>query len=77
MNIITTIRVLLGRVSTEKAIAGFTKAAAQLDAVIQIENTKIDNLDAAIDRAAKNRLDAFARRDRAKTIADRVNALVS
>jgi hypothetical protein len=65
MNIITTIRVLLGRVSTEKAIAGFTK------------NTKIDNLDAAIDRAAKNRLDAFARRDRAKTIADRVNALVS
>jgi hypothetical protein len=77
MNIITTIRVLLGHVSTERAIAGFTKAAAQLDAVIQIENTKIDNLDAAITRAAQNRLDAFTRRDRAATIAARVNALVS
>jgi hypothetical protein len=85
MNIIATIRTFLGLVpSTEKAIAGFTKAAAHLDfvaeyaaAVIAAHAEKIASLKARIDSIAKARLDAFARRDRAKTIAARVNAIVS
>ncbi|ESY42022.1 hypothetical protein X747_14590 [Mesorhizobium sp. LNJC384A00] len=84
MNIITTIRTLLGLVpSTEKAIAGFNKAAAKLEAVVAHEATvidalagKIEKLEDSIASTAAARLDAFARRDRAKTIADRVAALI-
>jgi hypothetical protein len=85
MNIITTIRTFLGLVpSTEKALAGFTKATAKLEAVVAHEAALIDahaakiaKLESNITATAKARLDAFTRRDRASTIVARVNALVS
>lgn len=85
MNIIATIRNFLGLVpSTEKALTGFTKAAAKLEAVVAHEATVIDahaariaKLEEAVTKTAAARLAAFARRDRASTIVARVNALVS
>ncbi|WP_085025228.1 hypothetical protein [Ensifer aridi] len=65
------------RPTTEKAIAGITKALDQLDAVVAAENREIDRQDAVIDKAAKARLDAFTRRDRAAQIAKRFNDLVA
>ncbi|TIQ65469.1 MAG: hypothetical protein E5X41_15025 [Mesorhizobium sp.] len=78
MNLIHTIRAFLGLVpTTEKAIAGITKAIDNLNAVVQIENDAIDALDARISKAAAARLDAFTRRDRAAKIAGRIDALIA
>ncbi|MDW9519112.1 hypothetical protein GOB43_17770 [Sinorhizobium meliloti] len=65
------------RPTTEKAIKGITAALEELDAVVAHENREIEKQDAAIDRAAKARLDAFTRRDRAEQIAKRFNDLVA
>lgn len=63
--------------STDSAIAGITKALDQLDAVVAAEEEEINALDAAIEEAARDRLAAFSRRDRAAGIAKRFNDLVA
>lgn len=63
--------------STESAIAGITKALDQLDAVVAAENEEISALDAVIEEAARDRLNAFTRRDRASSISARFSALVA
>ncbi|RVP63860.1 hypothetical protein CN074_25025 [Sinorhizobium medicae] len=65
------------RPTTEKAIAGITKALDHLDAVVVAENEELNRLDDKITKAAKQRMDAFARRDRAAQVAQRFADLVA
>lgn len=65
------------RPTTEKAVAGITKALDQLDAVVAAENKELSRLEDQITKAATKRIDAFERRDRATKIAQRFNDLVA
>ncbi|MEY9719297.1 hypothetical protein ABIA22_001787 [Sinorhizobium fredii] len=77
-NVIAKLVALVSRKpSTEKAIAGITKALDHLDAVVEHEKAQIARLDDKITLAAKKRLDAFTRRDRAAQVADRFAQLVA
>ncbi len=84
MNIIATIRALLGLVpTTEKAISSLVKAAERLEAVafheadlIDAHSAKIVKLKDAINQTEQARKEASARADRANRVAANVNALI-
>ncbi|WPM81357.1 hypothetical protein R5W60_06695 [Brucella pseudintermedia] len=63
--------------TTDKALRGMSKALDQLQAVVDHEEEEIDRLDIAIEEAARERLDAFKRRDRAQKVADRFADLIA
>lgn len=67
----------LFRPTTEGALAGFRKSHAQLQQVADREEAVITRLDAAISKAATQRLDAFGRRDEANRIATKIGDLIA
>ncbi|MRN79473.1 MULTISPECIES: hypothetical protein [unclassified Brucella] len=68
---------LFPKPTTDRALAGMSKALDQLQAVVDHEEEEIDRLDLAIEDAARERLDAFKRRDRAQKVADRFADLIA
>lgn len=76
-NLMTLIRTALGFVpSTERAIAGITKAVSELDAVVKAEEAAITAHVAAVDRHRQGILDATERANRAERIAKKFSDLV-
>lgn len=63
--------------STDHALAVFSQAQEELQAVIAMENAEIESIDDEIEMLAVARYDAFTRRDRAKNVAAKLEALVS
>lgn len=62
--------------STDNAVAGFTKALDELNAVVEMEQSDIDAIDAEVAALYDDKKDAVARRDRASSIAAKFKDLI-
>lgn len=65
------------RPSIASAVSKFTSAIAELNAVADAQDANITKLDGEIERLAKDRLDAFTERDKARAIATKLADLVA
>lgn len=77
LSVLIAIRNLMGAApSTDRAIAGITKAVDQLNAVVASENAVIEAQRKRREEARQKIVDAAARADRAERIAIRFSALI-